>query len=152
MKKILLLIVILIAIGAAAYGYLKMSGTIQVEQKSADTEEAGSQAVAPKQGNDVPEGTVAPAPSKPATFSGKLESVNTGCVGGGRGECFVMVDGKRVVVVPNAPADLTGVIVGVPTFMDLAGKIGSTVEVYAMEKSTGTYSLYGSNQFYIKLK
>jgi hypothetical protein len=47
--------------------------------------------------------------------------------------------------------DTVGTIIGVPGFGDLEGFIGKPVEVYARDNADGTYSLYGSEGFYVKV-
>lgn len=87
---------------------------------------------------------------KADVFSGKLEEVNTGCFADG--ECYVMVDKKHVTVLLGWSRDIVGSVIGVEGFGDLEKYIGKEVEVYAQDKSDGTYTLYGSEGFYIKLK
>ncbi len=82
-------------------------------------------------------------------FTGKLEEVNTGCFADG--ECFVVVGGKHVTVLMGWSQATVGSVIGVEGFGDLEAHIGSDVEVYAHEKEDGTYSLYGSEGFYVKL-
>lgn len=87
---------------------------------------------------------------KVTNFSGKLEEVNTGCYADG--ECYVVVDGKHVTTTMGWSQEINGSVLGVPSFGDLEGRIGSEVEVYAQDKGDGTYTLYGSESFYVKLK
>jgi hypothetical protein len=151
MKKILILILVLAAVGGAAYWYMNMKpGTFGNSLPA--SEKAASQQGASQQVPEMPGGDQAGVTPKPETFSGKLETVNKGCVGKTSGECYIVVDGKHVTYVMNMPADLIGQIIGVPTYLDLEGKIGQDVEVYAQKKADGAYSLYGSSKFYIKLK
>ena len=79
---------------------------------------------------------------KADTFTGILQSVDTGCFADG--ECYIMVDDKHVTVIMGWSQDTVGTIIGVPSFADLEGFIGKPVEVYARENTDGTYSLYGS--------
>lgn len=64
-----------------------------------------------------------------------------------------MVDGKHVTALTGMRIDpeSVGAVQGVPGFGDLESHIGETVEVYARVNSDNTYSLYGSEGFYIKL-
>ena len=87
---------------------------------------------------------------KAANFSGELEEVNTGCFADA--ECYVVVDGKHVTTTIGWSQATVGTIQGVPSFGDLESHIGSEVEVYAQDKGDGTYTLYGSEGFYVKLK
>lgn len=86
---------------------------------------------------------------KADVFTGTLETVDTGCFADG--ECFVEVDGKHVTAIMGWTQETVGTIQGVPSFGDLESHIGSLVEVYAQDKSDGTYTLYGSEGFYIKV-
>lgn len=86
---------------------------------------------------------------KAATFTGTLEEVNTGCFADG--ECFVTVDGKHVTALMGWSRDTVGSVQGVESFGDLESYIGKTVEVYAQDLSDGTYTLYGSEGFYIRV-
>lgn len=87
---------------------------------------------------------------KADVFSGKLEEVNTGCFADG--ECYVLVDKKHVTVQIGWSQEIVGSVIGVDSFGDLEKYLGKDVEVYAHDKSDGTYTLYGSEGFYIKLK
>jgi hypothetical protein len=86
---------------------------------------------------------------KVANFSGTLEKVDTGCFADG--ECYVVVDGKHITVLMGWSQAVVGSVQGVESLGDLeqyAGKI--PVEVYAQDKGDGTYTLYGSEGFYIR--
>ena len=87
---------------------------------------------------------------KADTFSGTLEEVNTGCFADA--ECYVVVDGKHVTVLMGWSRDTVGSVLGLDGIGDLETHIGEEVEVYAQDKSDGTYTLYGSEGFYVKLK
>lgn len=86
---------------------------------------------------------------KADTFKGKLEQVNIGCFADG--ECFVVVDGKHITTLVGRKGGEVGGVVGVEGFGDLENFIGEEVEVYAQDLSDGTFTLYGSEGFYIKL-
>jgi len=86
---------------------------------------------------------------KADVFSGTLETVDTGCFADG--ECFVVVDGKHVTALKGWSRDTVGSVRGVEGFGDLESYIGKRVEVYAQVLEDGTYTLYGSEGFYIKL-
>lgn len=87
---------------------------------------------------------------KAETFSGKLEQVNTGCFADG--ECYVVVGGKHVTVLMGWSRTTVGSTLGVESFGDLESHIGENVEVYAQMKDDGTYTLYGNESYYVKLK
>lgn len=87
---------------------------------------------------------------KAANFSGTLEEVNTGCFADG--ECYVVVDGKHITVLRGWSRDTVGTVQGVEGIGDLESHIGAEVEVYVQDLSDGTYTLYGSEGFYVKLK
>lgn len=97
--------------------------------------------------------TETPSPTtdklKADTFKGKLEEVNIGCFADG--ECFVVVDGKHITTLVGRKNGEVGGVVGVEGFGDLENFIGEEVEVYAQDLSNGTFTLYGSTGFYIKL-
>ncbi|MDQ5952838.1 MAG: hypothetical protein QG551_66 [Patescibacteria group bacterium] len=86
---------------------------------------------------------------KVANFTGKLEEVNVGCFVDG--ECYVVVDGKHITTTMGWSQETVGTVQGVEGFGDLESHIGSEMEVYARDNGDGTYSLYGSEGFYIKL-
>lgn len=86
---------------------------------------------------------------KADVFSGTLEAVDTGCFADG--ECFVVVDGKHVTALRGWSRDTVGSVQGVEGFGDLESHIGTQIEVYAQVLEDGTYTLYGSEGFYIKL-
>lgn len=87
---------------------------------------------------------------KVGNFTGKLEQVNTGCFADG--ECYVVVDKKHVTVLMGWSRDTVGSIQGAESIGDLEKFIGKDVEVYAKDKGDGTYTLYGSEGFYVKVK
>lgn len=86
---------------------------------------------------------------KADTFTGILQSVDTGCFADG--ECSVTVDGKHVTLLVGRSQQPVGSIIGAPSIGDLEKFIGKPVEVYARDNSDGTYSLYGSDGFYVKV-
>ncbi len=96
---------------------------------------------------------VKPVPLPPGikaeNFSGLLEEVNVGCFADA--ECYVKVDGKHITVIIGRNSEVVGSVVGVDGFGDLEKFVGEKVDVYAQNKGDGFYSLYGSEEFYIKL-
>ncbi len=86
---------------------------------------------------------------KVGNFTGKLQEVNTGCFSDG--ECYVVVDGKHITTTMGWSRETVGTIIGAPSIGDMETMIGSNVEVYARDNSDGTYSLYGSEGFYVKV-
>ena len=101
-------------------------------------------------GRMMPPGTSKQAVvQKPEKFSGKLESVNTGCYSDG--ECFVMVDSKHVSAILEWPREDVGTVRGVSNFGDLEKHIGETVSVYANKLDDDSYTLYGSTEYFISL-
>lgn len=133
MKKSIIWIVVLVLILAGAYAFTM--------NRDASMEEG--RVINP---GNVEEGEEL----QPETFSGTLSEVNTACFADG--ECYVVVDGKHVTTTIGWSQATVGSIEGVAGFGDLEGKIGSEVEVYAHNKGDGTYTLYGSEDFYVKLK
>jgi hypothetical protein len=86
---------------------------------------------------------------KAANFTGKLEKIDTGCFADG--ECYAVVDGKHVTVLRGWSQEPVGSVQGMVSFGDLEKAIGQNVEIYAQDLSDGTYTLYGSTGFYLKL-
>jgi peptidoglycan hydrolase-like protein with peptidoglycan-binding domain len=90
-----------------------------------------------------------PPALKTERFSGKVDSVSTACFADG--ECSITVDGKKVVTTTGwRIAIQLGSIQGVPSIGDAEKCIGSHAEVYA-EKIEDGYTLYGNNDYYIKI-
>lgn len=133
MKKTIIWIVVLVLIGAGIYAFTM----------DKNPGEEGSRVINP---GNVEEGEEL----KPETFSGTLSEVNTACFADG--ECYVVVDGKHVTTTIGWSQATVGKIEGVESFGDLEGKIGQEVEVYAHAKEDGSYTLYGSEEFYVKAK
>lgn len=86
---------------------------------------------------------------KADTFTGTLQTVDTGCFADG--ECFVEVDGKHITVLMGWTQETVGSVIGTDGIGGLEDHIGENVEVYAQDNSNGTYTLYGSEGFYIKV-
>ncbi len=86
---------------------------------------------------------------KADVFTGTLQKVDVGCFADG--ECYVLVDGKHVTAIMGWSQEEVGMIQGVEGFGDLENHLGKMVEVYAQDLQDGTFTLYGSKSFYIKL-
>lgn len=100
-----------------------------------------------------PETSVTPSTPdklKVANFSGVLSEVNTGCFADG--ECFAVIGGKHITTTLGWRQEVVGSIRGVDSIGDMEKHIGEQFEVYAQDKGDGTYTLYGSEGFYIQLK
>ncbi|MCI5051358.1 MAG: hypothetical protein MRY57_03545 [Candidatus Pacebacteria bacterium] len=79
---------------------------------------------------------------EPVRFSGEYQEYGTGCFADG--ECYAIVDGKRITTIVGwAPGP-------VGRFEDPDIPFGTTVEVYALPTDDGRYTLYGSNDYYIR--
>lgn len=92
-----------------------------------------------------------PSPDDPAgteIFLGFLEGMDTGCFA--EGACFIMVDGRKVIVEEFANENPAGTIEGIEDFRELFNNIGSFLEVKALRLENGDYTLYGSEDFYVK--
>lgn len=151
-NKNILIAVIVAVIATGAYWFLTMD-TVVAPQSEVNT----PQALTPesRSGDRIatPTSTEQPATEgklKVGNFSGKLEKVDTGCFADG--ECYVVVDGKHITTTIGWSRDTLGSIQGVESFGDLEKHMGEEVEVYAKDNGDGTYSLYGSEGFYVKLK
>lgn len=80
--------------------------------------------------------------AEPVTFRGTYEQYNTGCFADG--ECFAVVDGKQITTILGWTQGVSG------TFANPDLPFGTEVEVYALPTTSGNYTLYGSEDFYIK--
>ena len=149
-KNILIpLIALLLIAGIYWYATSRQEGTAPSVNQSPTSEEA----VTDNGRIATPTSTETPAVDgklKVGNFSGKLEKVDTGCFADG--ECYVVVDGKHITTTIGWSRDTVGSVQGVEGFGDLEKHIGEEVEVYAKDNGDGTYSLYGSEGFYVKLK
>jgi hypothetical protein len=149
MKNIVIAGAVLIVILAALYFYSQPKADVQ-PNTSPDVnpqieQEPMAEDTTPTENEGQPQGKL-----KADTFSGTLEAVDTGCFADG--ECFIVVDGKHVTAVWGWGAGgVSGTIQGVNSFGDLEAHIGEEVEVYAQDNSDGTYTIYGSEGFYIKV-
>ncbi len=135
-----IVIVLLVIIGAFWYMSWHKSASITTDGTIA----GDSDRMASPASDDAAGGKL-----KVANFSGKLSEVNTGCFADG--ECYVVVDGKHITTTMGWSQETMGTVQGVDSFGDLESHIGENVEVYAKDNADGTYTLYGSNGFYVKL-
>lgn len=149
MKTLVAIVVlVLIAISAAWYG-TTLNKDVQVNEVGNTAEDAEVETVP-----NMATGTVKVEDSnvsklKVANFSGVLEEVNTGCFADG--ECYVVVGGKKVTVLVGRSQSVVGSVVGVDGFGDLENFLSEKVEVYAKDSADGTFTLYGSEGFYVKV-
>ncbi|MBP6883949.1 MAG: hypothetical protein KBC06_01815 [Candidatus Pacebacteria bacterium] len=134
-KNILNILIVLVVLGGAIWYTASHKPVVLAPE---DTNRVGSPTTSP-------DGKI-----KADVFSGVLEEVNTGCFADG--ECYVVVGGKHVTAIMGWSQAIGGTIIGVEGFGDLESHIGEQVEVYAQVNPDGTYTLYGSEGFYIKLK
>lgn len=159
MKNLLILGAIVIVVLAAVLFLAKPKETSGVPPTVKT--EAVKPAVIPENGRMAnPDSVTQPDAEKPlpapagklkvGNFSGRLEKVDTGCFSDG--ECFVEVNGKHITTLMGWSQAVVGSVQGVEGFGDLESHIGEEVEVYAQDKGDGTYTLYGSEGFYVKLK
>lgn len=164
MKKILPLILIAVGLGLIGYYFvfhenldkdlIKETGEEQTEQTTNTTTDEQIESTAndnarisaPTTSTEVKAG----GKLKADTFTGKLEQVNTGCFADG--ECYIVVDGKHITTLRGWSQDIVGTVFGADGIGGLESHIGENVEVYAQDRSDGTYTLYGSEGFYVKLK
>jgi hypothetical protein len=167
MQKILILGAVIIVILSIVFFVVEPKSAAGPGENSTGTEEQNTedtQDALPTSSDDAvtsdptPTNTgriAQPAPSAPvgklkaANFTGTLQKVDTGCFADG--ECYMEVDGKHITTLRGWSQDTVGQVLGVEGFGDLEAHIGAKVEVYAQDLSDGTYTLYGSEGFYIKL-
>ncbi len=146
MKKALIVILAVVAVGALVY-VLTQNKSIE----NASTVSDNTSITSDENGRRMDPGTTEEQPVgklKVANFSGKLQKVDTGCFADG--ECYVEVDGKHITVLMGWSQAVVGSVKGVEGFGDLVNFIGIDMEVYAQDKGDGTYTLYGNEGFYIR--
>ncbi len=149
-----LLGLLLIVMGGYA---LQLSDTNESMQAVTETEALRDMAPGEEQSGVGTERRAFPTENTPApvgkikadVFIGTLDAVDTGCFADG--ECFVEVGGKHVTAIMGWSQETVGTIQGADSFGDLEKYIGKQVEVYAHVLEDGSYTLYGSEGFYIKL-
>ncbi len=146
-KQALIGVIILLVVGGIMYWAATSAPTNQ-DVLVIPTEESGRVA-----NPETVTETAAPATDgklKAANFSGRLEKTDESCFADG--ECYVIIDGKHITTTIGWSRDTVGSILGVESFGDMKDHIGEEFEVYAQDKGDGTYTLYGSEGFYIKKK
>lgn len=132
---IVIIVLILLVFGIYWYNNLREAGVVNDSNRVV---------------SETPNTETPPSKIKADVFTGKLEEVHPGCFVDG--ECYVVVNGKHVTTTMGWSQETVGQVLGVESFGDLEKHIGEEVEVYAQDKSDGTYTLYGSEGFYVKLK
>ena len=150
MKTVHIIIVLVLLLAGSTYLYLarEVEAPTNIDTPISD--------IAPEVPNEpvlTASTTTPPEPnttSDTKTFSGILEDVNTGCFADG--ECYVSVSGVHVTTLLGRRQEVVGRVIGVPGFGDLENFIGEQVEVNAKKLADGTYTLYGNEGFYIKLR
>lgn len=84
-------------------------------------------------------------------FTGTLTEFNSGCYADA--ECYAMVDGNHVTIAIGWSQDTVGSVIGTDDGMGgLLDHIGEEVEVYAQPVDENKYTLYGSEEYYIKVE
>lgn len=82
-------------------------------------------------------------------FSGKITAYSTQCFVDG--ECSITVDGKKVITTTGWSQEIVGTVTGIPDFGSIEKYIGREAKVYA-SRVGDVYTLYGSANYYIKIK
>ena len=84
------------------------------------------------------------------TFTGILTDFNSGCYADG--ECFAVVGGNHVTILRGWSQEIVGSVSGTIDGMGgLLDHIGEEVEVYAQPVAENKYTLYGSEEYYIRV-
>jgi len=78
------------------------------------------------------------------SFVGVYEDYGTACFADG--ECYAVVDGKKITTIIGWSRDTVG------SFENPDLPFGTEVEVYAQKIDDSTYTLYGSSEYYIREK
>ena len=104
---------------------------------------------------NIPTEPIITATSTPATpteirFKGTITAYSTACFSDGI--CSVTVDGKEVIITAGFRQQKTvGTLIGVDSIADLENQIGARAEVYAALTEEGSYTLYGSQAYFVKV-
>lgn len=146
-KNILIAVIVIIVLGGIYWFSTMNTATAPQSTETATEQTQDTGRVAAPTDTEQPE---VDGKLKVSNFSGTLEEVNIGCFVDG--ECFVVVEGKHITTTMGWSRETVGSVQGVESFGDLEKHIGEEVEVYAQDKGDGTYTLYGSEGFYVKLK
>lgn len=83
------------------------------------------------------------------SLSGKLTEVNTGCFSDG--ECYAVIDGKKVILLIGRYQGKVGKILGAESIGDLEQYIGSSATVFAGMNDNGDFTLLGNESFYLQV-
>ncbi len=88
-------------------------------------------------------------PEGTSAFAGFLEGMDTGCFA--EMECFLVIDGKKLIVEEYGNENVRGTTPDVEEFIEFFNHMGSFVELKAMKIDDENYSLYGSEDYFIKI-
>jgi hypothetical protein len=156
MKNIVIVGGVVIVVLVAAFVYFSQqqkpssSTTVDVQSTQQEQQNENGRVMEPQGTQEEAQETPAPSGKiKAETFTGTLEAVDTGCFADA--ECSVTVDGKHVTVLMGWNRDEVGSVIGADGIGGLESFIGKQVEVYAKDNLDGTYTLYGSAGFYVKV-
>lgn len=157
MKNIVIVGAVAIVLLGALYIYMQpqtdAQPNINITQEEAQTQETrlNDDEARVMDPDSIPEDEAKPVEGKlkADTFTGTLEKVDVGCFADG--ECYIEVDGKHITVLMGWSRDTVGSVIGADGIGGLEAFIGQEVEVYAQDNSDGTYTLYGSEGFYVKV-
>jgi len=88
-------------------------------------------------------------------FTGNITETNNGCWSDGI--CSIKVDDKWITAEigglrpPNSKAEIRGDLIGISFSQDTNKYIGKRVEVYAKQSDDNSFTIYGNENYYIKL-
>lgn len=85
--------------------------------------------------------------SNAMVFSGTLETFGSACFHDG--ECYVVLDGRKVTLLVGRSTQPVGEVLGVDLGV-MQEYIGKRFEVYALSLGDDSYTLYGNTAFYIR--
>ncbi len=163
--KSLLMLLAITVVAAGATWYIKdqihmtpevtesvaTTSTITIIDNASTTEgistEVGETTPTPPAGTPKP--PVTPPMDIAPSISGTLTEVNTGCFSDG--ECYAMVDGKKVILLIGWYQGKVGKILGAESIGDLENYIGSKATVFAGQDANGNYTLLGNESFYLQV-
>jgi hypothetical protein len=162
--KSLLMMLAITVVGAGATLYIKdkINSQIVVDvpvittATSSESVATSSESV-PEETPVVPTNPPGATPKPPVTppmgiapsVTGKLTEVNTGCFSDG--ECYAIVDGKKVVLLIGWYQGKVGKILGADSIGDLENYIGESATVFAGKDDDGNFTLLGNESFYLQV-